>query len=137
MNIEQSVAGTKADELIATEVAIQDRMWGDANERADATNNQMVAAGLAQVMLVYQQGLGHPPEDALDIATQFYPETWNGFRTYGSTVANLVVASAFLRSEIKRRLLLGEDTTRTKRGEAYKGPDFPYISSEDAAKALS
>jgi len=47
---EQTTAGDQADQLIATEVAIQDRMWGDVNERADSTKNQLLAAGAARPM---------------------------------------------------------------------------------------
>lgn len=135
--IQQVNAGNLADNLIATEVAIQDRMWGDANERADAAGNQLMSAALAQLVLLQRKLEGDPSEDAVAIGQEFYPTDWNGFRDYGSNVANLVVAAAFLRSEIKRRILLGEDTTRAKRGEAYKGPDFPYVSSEDAANSLN
>lgn len=133
----QSQTGERADQLIATEVAIQDKMWGDANERADSTNNQMLAAAMAQLALLEGKLNGQSSDDAtLAAGAAFYPKDWNGFRDYGSNVANLVVAAAFIRSEIKRRLLLGEDTTRAKRGEPYKGPDFPYVSSEDAARAV-
>jgi hypothetical protein len=136
-NFEQSSAGLKADNLIATEVEIQDRMWGDANERADSTNNQLMRAAQAQIVLLGGKLSGLSPDEATANASGFYPPDWNGFRDYGSNVANLVVvAAAFIRSEIKRRILLGEDTTRTKRGEAYKGPDFPYVSSDEAAASL-
>jgi hypothetical protein len=131
--IEQDGAGALADKLIATEVAIQDAMWGESNERADSTRNQLIMAGMAQVALTLNKLDGWSPAEALSEARTLYPEDWNGFRDYGSNVANLVVAAAFIRSEIKRRVLLGEDTTRTKRGEVYKGPDIPYMSAEEAA----
>lgn len=134
---EQQVAGQKADELIAKEVAVQDLMWGEANERADATENQLIAAAQAQTTLVKMKLEGNTSDRATALALLgFYPEDWNGLRDYGSNVANLVVAAAFLRSEIKRRILLGEDTTRAKRGEAYLGPATPYVSSEEAAKLV-
>lgn len=135
---EQQTAGDLADKLIATEVAIQDRMWGDANERADSTENQLLAAGAAQInALFFNLNAGAPRDNAFASAKHgFYPETWDGFRDYGSNVANLVVAAAFIRSEIKRRLLLGEDTTRTKRGEAYTTAQ-PYVSSDEAISELS
>lgn len=133
---EQSTAGALADKLIATEVAIQDRMWGDANERADSTNNQLLDAALAQqVLLGTKLKAGATSEDAVEEALGFYPKGWDGLRDYGSHVANLVVAAAYLRSEIKRRILLGEDTTRTKRGEAYTTAS-PYVSSEQAISEL-
>lgn len=132
----QADAGNKADSLIATEVAIQDRMWGDANERADSTHNQLIDAARAQLALTRMRLYGESSAYAVACASGLYPPDWNGFRDYGSNVANLVVVAAYIRSEIKRRILFGEDTTRTKRGEAYAGPDVPYISAEDARAQL-
>jgi hypothetical protein len=133
---EQFAAGVIADAMIEREVTIQDKMWGDANERADATNNQLMNAAVAQLILTLSKAEGAPPLTQLSAAGLFYPPDWNGLRDYGSFAANLVVAAAFIRSEIKRRVLLGEDLTRTKRGEAYKGPDLPYMSAEEATGAL-
>jgi hypothetical protein len=131
--MEQADAGEQADILIETEVSIQDRMWGDANERADSENNQLLAAGLAQLIALNYRV--HGDTGAFDTVPSVYPEGWDGFRDYGSNVANLVVAAAFIRSEIKRRILLGEDTTRAKRGEPYTTAT-PYVSSEQAASEL-
>lgn len=131
-NTDLTQAGAFADHLIATEVSVQDKMWGEANDRADAQHNQLTRAATAQLVLVTNKMSGATDEDALGLATPFYPQDWNGFRDYGSNVANLVVVAAFIRSEIKRRILLGEDTTRAKRGEAYKGPDLPAVTSEEA-----
>jgi len=134
-----SVAGVFTDQLIKEEVAIQDRMWGDANERADASGNQLLAAGIAQATLVRAKNdnLSVYSGEALlnEIKERLYPPDWDGFRDYGSNVANLVVAAAFIRSEIKRRVLLGEDTARAKRGEAYTTAK-PYVSSDVAAEEL-
>lgn len=132
------VAGQKADALIAAEVAIQDKMWGVANDRADATDRQMMAAAMAQLDLVALKRLGKlESHTALKLAyDDFYPKDWDGFRDYGSDVANLVVAAAFLRSEIKRLIAAGEDTTRAKREESqsYPGRNVPNMSSEEAAR---
>lgn len=129
-------AGQQADALIATEVAIQDRMWGDANERADAVNNQLLSAGRSQLDFLNLKLSGVPSDLALaTVKDAIYPPDWGGFRDYGSNVANLVVAAAFIRSEIKRRIILGEDTTRAKRGEQYP-KDQPYVSSEAAAEEI-
>lgn len=136
-NSEQSNAGAKADEMIATEVAIQDAMWGEANDRADATQNQLLAAAHAQIALAQLKAMGFGSEDAVSLAKGYYPTTWNGFRDYGSVAANLAVAGAYIRSEIKRQVMLGADLTRTKRGEPYKGPDFPNMSSEEAAAKIA
>lgn len=129
-------AGSIADQLIATEVAVQDKMWGDANDRADANGNQLLDAGLSQLVLLKCKLDGETPEEATKQASCFYPKDWSGLRDYGSNVANAVVAIAFLRSEVKRRIAAGEDTTRTKRGEAYRG-DQPYVSSEKAIEEVS
>lgn len=127
-------AGKKADDLIAGEVAIQDKMWGDSNERADVADGQMIGAALAQLsMLDIKLSEVTTAEEALQYAKAgFYPDDWGGFRDYGSNVANLVVAAAYIRSEIKRRIAAGEDTTRTKRGEPYTNAT-PYVSSDEAA----
>jgi hypothetical protein len=133
---EQSSAGEKADALIATEVVIQDRMWGDANERADSDDGQLLAAAHAQLVLTGLLLDGHTHQRATAHALlECYPEDWDGLRSYGSIVANLVVAAAFIRSEIKRRILAGEDTTRAKRGEPYTLAT-PYVSSEQAISEL-
>lgn len=132
---DQVKMGEMADELIATEVAIQDKMWGDANDRADATNNQLMAAAMAQLVLTSAKVEGEPVDVALKLGASFYPQNWSGFRDYQSNIANLVVAAAFIRSEIKRRLLLGEDTTRSKRHpEQTYNPEtgLPNVSAEEA-----
>src|ERR1035437_3784891 len=130
---DQSTAGVFADQAIKEEVAIQDRMWGDTNERADASRNQLLHAAIAQLDLLNFKLEGYP--DAVELAKVVYPNDWDGFRDYGSNVANLVVAAAFIRSEIKRRVLLGEDTERTKRGKPYT-KSKPYVSSDVAADQL-
>jgi hypothetical protein len=42
-----------ADELIDAEIARQDRMWGEAKERADASKGQLLHAAQAQLELVH------------------------------------------------------------------------------------
>lgn len=123
-------AGLDADSFIREEVERQDVMWGVANDRADATAGQMAAAAMAQIGLVLLKDNNVPEEVALQITKQqFYPQTWGGFRSYGSDVANLVVAAAYLRQEIKRRIVAGEDTTRSSRDlktQPYEG-DQPKV----------
>lgn len=126
------VSGKVADQLIAAEVAIQDKMWGDTNERADATHNQLIDAAMAQTVVSKALTENLPEEAAVEIAKAFYPTGWDGLRSYGSVVANLVVAAAFLRSEIKRRIAAGDSLVRTKRGEPYHVAQ-PYMTSEEAA----
>lgn len=122
-------AANVADELIKSEIARQDRMWGAFNERTDISDGQLFDAGHAQLWLVMSKADGASPENALRSAQCLYPEDWGGFRDYGSDVANLVVAVAFLRQEIKRRIMNGEDTTRTSRNpetQPYTG-DQPNV----------
>src|SRR5579864_5316937 len=65
-------AGALADEIIAKEVAGQDKMWGLANDRADSSQGQLLKAGIAQgVALIYRRE-GHT--DAFtDGKPEFYP----------------------------------------------------------------
>jgi hypothetical protein len=132
---ESYVAGNTTDALIATEVSVQEKMWGTSEERHDAAGGgQLLAASASQILLVKLLEEGCPLEEALEIALDAaYPEDWDqgAFRTYGSSVANLVVAAAFLRNEIKRRVANGEDTKRSKRGEPYTTAQ-PAMSSEEA-----
>jgi hypothetical protein len=110
-----------ADELIAAEVAKQDGMWGEANERADASKGQMLHAAQAQLELVNSkeyESMGD--QSALEFAkSRHYPKDWDGFRDYGSGIANLAVAAAYLRNEIKRRLRNGEGYYRAPRTQPY------------------
>lgn len=119
-------AAELADSLIAGEVARQDRMWGVANEHADSSKGQLQHAAMAQLEATDMKVSGIA--GAFDSVPAIYPADWSGFRDYGSNVANLVVAAAFLRNEIKRRIALGEDTTRTSRpaSQPYTG-DQPAV----------
>jgi hypothetical protein len=121
-----------ARQLVDVEIAKQDAMWGDGNERADAANGQMLAAATAQSAAVlsanYLADL-YPDDNPdrrrafafLSAEREFYPPGWSGFRDYGSDIANLVVAAAYLHNEIKRRLRKGESTYR-----APRRADQPY-----------
>src|SRR5579864_2622622 len=116
-------AGALADEIIAKEVAGQDKMWGLANDRADSSQGQLLKAGIAQgVALIYRRE-GHT--DAFtDGKPEFYPADWSGFRDYGSDVANLAVVAAFVRQEMKRLIANGADTTRLSRDQAKQPYKF-------------
>ena len=121
-------AGRQADEIIAKEVAGQDRMWGVANERADSSGGQLLRAGLAQMeALMLRQG---GEADAFGAPPNIYPEGWSGFRDYGSDVANLAVAAAYIRQEMKRLIAQGADTTRTSRDPATQ----PYTGDQPAVQ---
>jgi hypothetical protein len=124
-------AGIIADELILAAVAGQDRMWGIANVRADSSKGQLLAAGLAQATALYDRRLG--VSDSFAAAPAMYPDDWSGFRDYGSDVANLVVAVAFMRQEIKRLIANGESTYRKPRdpvAQPYKAdqPNEPFVA---------
>ena len=105
-------ATTVADELIAAEIARQGRMWGV--ERDDTTQGELQQAAFAQLDFLRRRQRGD--HDALVVANfAYYPASWCGFRDYGSDVANLVVAVAYLRNEIARKIRAGESTERTSR----------------------
>lgn len=125
---DHAVAGHEADQLIASEVGRQDRMWGVANERADTHGNQLLHAAMAQLDAVDLRLAGI--HSAFESIPAIYPPDWTGFRDYGSTVANLVVAAAFLRQEIKRRIAAGEDTTRLSRDQVKQ----PYTGDQPAVQ---
>lgn len=121
-NIPMPAPTPTADELIASEVARQNAMWGPENERADATQGQLLEAGMAQLEATYAEDFSEVPF--------IYPDDWSGFRDYGTPIANLVVAAAFIRQEIARRLRLGEDYTRKSRNTATQpyGTDQPAVN---------
>lgn len=111
MNV--SDAERLVDELLTAELAKQNQMWGHLNERADVSQDQLLHAGIAQLDALFDRLNGDPT--AFDEAPAVYPIDWSGFRDYGSNVANIIVAAAFLLQDAKRRILNGEDTTRTSR----------------------
>ena len=134
-----AAAGVTADNLIGDEIARQDLMWGTVNERADSSKGQLLRAAMAQAdaigRVAARTGDGShvlPPDSRAQMfehaRMSYYPVDWSGFRDYGSDVANLVVAAAFLRQEIKRRIGKGESTIRKSRdpvSQPYVG-DQPY-----------
>lgn len=132
-----------ARRLIETEVNVQNKKWGEANERSDVSGGELLRAAIAQATAVARASeeaaaiakaasASSALETTIDymaireeifagIAESIYPLAWSMFRDYGSDIANLVVAAAYIENEIKRRLAAGEDTYRTARGETYKG----------------
>lgn len=116
--------GEIADDIIAREVAGQDAMWGRSNERADSSDGQLLAAGAAQAVALLNRRGG----DKNFVKPGIYPDDWSGFRDYGSDVANLAVAAAYIRQEIKRLVASGADTTRTSRNVATQ----PYTGDQPA-----
>lgn len=134
--MELQEASETARQLIAGEVTLQNRMWGDANDRADITKGQLLEAAMAQCGAIsllqgLTEGEPHSSSDrewAFNAAkADFFPEDWGGFRDYGSDIANLVVAAAYIENEIKRRLLDGESTYRAPRKpeQVYDGSCKP------------
>lgn len=101
----------KADRLVNAELQRQNRMWGV--ERDDHTRGEMAQAAAAQVQAVIRRQLGD--DTAFAQPPQIYPQNWTGFRDYGSDIANLVVAAAWLHQEIARKLRAGEAETRLSR----------------------
>lgn len=128
------LAFAKAMELTRSEVNVQMKMWGKNNERADSVKREMMAAAMAQLDLVAIKSAGLRSREAVKIAkADFYPENWDGFRDYGTDVANLQVAAAFLISEMARLLIAGQDFERAKREQPYTAAT-PNLSSAEAAK---
>ena len=106
-------AEKKAVELVLGEMGLQNKMWGTANERADASQGQLFHAGFAQLEATLDRQMGYP--GAFVVPPHIYPADWSGFRSYGADIPNMVVGVAFLIQEIKRKLMNGEDFTRTSR----------------------
>jgi hypothetical protein len=102
-----------AKSIIAAEVARQDAMWGDSNDRADVSHGELIKAALAQLQETSRKAAGSP--SAFDHVPAVYPPTWSGFRDYGSVTANLAVVAAYCENEIKRRLNAGEEHFRRPR----------------------
>lgn len=126
--MDHSAAGHEADKIIATEISGQDKMWGVANERTDSNNGQLLAAGLSQLEALSLRRNG--VLTAFNAPPASYPTDWSGFRDYGSDVANLAVAAAFIRQEMKRLIAAGADTTRTSRNVATQ----PYTGDQPAVQ---
>lgn len=115
------------DSLIAAEIGRQDRMWGETNDRADISKGQLFHAAQAQILFLDLLAAGNSKEDAVMICLeQVYPPDWSGFRDYGSGIANLVVAAAYLRQEIVRRIRNGESTFRSSRDPVAQ----PYTADQ-------
>lgn len=89
---------------------------------------QLLRAGLAQLEALLLRRDGEA--DAFGAAPNIYPADWSGFRDYGSDVANLAVAAAYIRQEIKRLIAQGADTTRTSRDPATQ----PYTGDQPAVQ---
>lgn len=120
--------GQTADDIIASEIARQDAMWGRSNERADSSHGELLGAGLAQALALYQRRRGFTA--AFERAPDVFPQTWGGFRDYGSDVANLAVAAAYIRQEMKRLIAAGAPTHRLSRDAAKQ----PYTADQPAVQ---
>jgi hypothetical protein len=130
-----------ADEIIANEVKIQNAMWQREEDRpiTDNAGGELVLASVSQLIALLDKQHGCTSEEAFGSSgtalQAFYPTGWSGFRDYGSDIANLAVAAAFLRGEIARKLRLGEDTTRAARkpDQKYAVGTVPAVNSSDVA----
>jgi hypothetical protein len=100
-----------AGRKIQAEVDRQNRMWGIG--RPDHAHGELAQAAVAQTQAVIRRQLGEVT--VFNKAPQIFPQNWSGFRDYGSDIANLVVAGAWIQQEIARKLRAGEDDTRTSR----------------------
>ncbi|MEE9481910.1 hypothetical protein [Methylobacterium ajmalii] len=125
-----ALAGVRAEQLVADEVLRQVAMWGPNNERSDVDQGELMRAGMAQLVCLGARQSGNP--QAFDKLPGIYPRTWSGFRDYGSDIANLVVAAAFIQQEIARKLLLGEDATRLPRDRTTQ----PYYGAQPKETSL-
>lgn len=106
-------AGHVADDIIASEIAKQDAMWGRSPERTDSMAGELALAAGAQLdALILRRG---DCPGAFDVTPAKFPATWSGFRDYGSDVANLAVVAAYIRQEMKRLIARGAPTNRTSR----------------------
>ena len=125
-------AGLVADGLVNTELHLQNKMWGINNERTPIDDRQLMHAAMAQLYALNRKQNG--VKDAFDVPPYIYPPNWSGFRGYGSDIANLVVATAFLLQEIKRKLVAGEDYIRSSRPltKSYTGDAQPHESAASA-----
>lgn len=116
------------DELISAELAKQNQSFGPMANRTDIQSGEFQLAGMAQLDALFDRQNNEP--GAFDSPPEIFPQDWSGFRDYGSDVANLVVAVAFLTQEIKRKLLIGEDYTRLARtAQQPFAADAPLIEA--------
>lgn len=113
-----------ASKLVEAEILRQVEMWGPKHESTQVDQGEMMRAAMAQLVCLGARQSGNP--DAFDKLPGIYPRNWSGFRDYGSDVANLVVAAAFIQQEIARKILAGEDMTRTRRDRATQ----PYYGTQ-------
>jgi len=139
MSLDVAASIAKADELIESEIATQTKMWGADAVRADCRGSELIHAAQASCLLtVLKEDPGFTPAHesaAVKLAEDaFYPANWSGFRDYGN-VYNLVVAAAFLRNEIARRIAAGQSFDRKPRqpDQTYNAATgLPAVSSAEA-----
>lgn len=126
--------------LVDVEFAVQCKMWDEENGRADSAKGELMSGAMTALDLIALKRAGLASSTAVKIAAaDFYPENWSGFRDYGSDVANLVVANAFILSEITRLVALGADRTRLSRAPDQKyNPEtgLPIVSSDEAIEQV-
>jgi hypothetical protein len=123
-----------AAKLVNDEAAIQVRMWADTDGKRPSGNRELMHAGIAHLQALDMKLDGF--DWAFQAPPDIYPVGWSGFRDYDSNVANLVVAAAFIQSEIAARILNGESTYRAPRSKTdiYTAIQ-PAMSSEEASKS--
>ena len=119
-NLDVLDAERLADELITAELSKAKAMWGSSSERSDVSKGQLFHAAMAQQDALWARQLGDAR--AFDEPPTIFPEDWSGFRNYGSDIANIVVSISYLTHEVVRKLMNGEDYTRSSRtpDQAYR-----------------
>jgi hypothetical protein len=113
-----------AEDLIKWEMELQDQMWGAGTDNIEAINDgQFQRAAMGQLTALFEKENGDP--DAFSSPPPIFPEDWDPgtFRDYGTGIANLVVAAAWLTQEIRRRLNNGESRKRSPRDPVRQ----PYV----------
>lgn len=107
-------------DAIDGELARQDRMWGNLNQRADISNKQLLRAGAASLDTAMVGPFSATPD--------IYPKDWSGWRDYGSEFSNLGVAVAFLTQRMRQLVREGESTFRASRDVTTQ----PYTGDQPA-----
>jgi hypothetical protein len=113
---------------VQAEMERQNRMWGIG--RPDHANGELTYAAIGQLVALADRQDGD--ETSFDKVPADFPPNWSGFRDYGSDIANLVVAAAWLQQEIARKLRAGEDDTRTSRNPETQ----PYVEGKGVSNVV-
>ena len=127
--------------IIAAEVSVQNEKWGEDHTNSPAyANRQLIGAAIAQAYALSLKTSAEGPDANLDSGSTYFsddaaywPRDWQGMRDYGSDIANLAVAGAWIAQEIGRLAALGQSQYRRPRGteEPYTGKYQPANQVSD------